>query len=268
MLEINRAFTQGTDATDALRFASPASRFTGGSAGSSVGTRGDAVQPNWWNGLGSSAATPSAGGGLIGMLEQIVAAFGSALQNGAQQALGAFGGTRPTAPATTLFTNATLGSVGDPHLSLSGTTAASATPIDAHFDSMTSHDDLFSTPSFGGFGVSTTAGAPNASGVTTNASATAFLDRGADTITMDADGSLAVTSGGRAIDVADGTSVTLDGGATLSRASNGAVTIADTTPSGRSLSTTFAANGSGVDVSATAQNVALGGDLIATALRS
>lgn len=266
MLEINGAFTPGADAPDA-RFATPALCPGGFSASGSYGSgRADGVRPNWWNALGSSSATSSGGGGLMGMLEQIVTAFGNALQSGAQQALGAIGGSPASSPGTTLFSNATLGSVGDPHLSVSGTTAGSGTPIDAHFDSMSSHADLFSTPSFGGFTVATAASAPSASGVTTNASATAVLDHGADAITMNADGSLAVTSGGRAIDVADGTSVTLDGGATLSRASSGALTIADTTPSGRSLSTTFAANGSGVDVTATAQNVALGGDLIQQAL--
>ena len=264
MLEINGTFTPGADA---VRFASPGSRLSGGStAGPAGGLRADGVRPNWWNALGSPSPGANGGNGLVGMLEAIVTAFGNALQNGAQQTLGAFGGSPPAPPATTLFRDATLGSVGDPHLSLSGTTASSSTPIDAHFDSMTSHADLFSTPSFGGFGVSTTASAPNANGVTTNASATAVLDHGEDAITMNADGTLAVTSGGAAIDVADGTSVTLAGGATLTRANNGAVTIGDATPWGRSLSTTFAANGSGVDVTATAQNVALGGDLIQQAL--
>jgi hypothetical protein len=264
MIEINAAPIPMTASTDASTIGAPATRFAGnGVALPFAGGSADAVRPNWWNALGAPATSSGAGnGGLIGMLQNIITAFGNALQSGAQAALG--GGS--AVPANTLFSSATLGSVGDPHLSLTGTTSASATPVDAHFDSMTSHADLFSTPSFGGFSVATTASTPNANGITTNASATAVLDHGADAITMNADGSLAVTSGGQAIDVADGTSATLAGGATISRADNGAVTIADANPWGRSLSTTFTANGSGVDVTAQAQNLALGGDLVQQAL--
>ncbi len=264
MLEINATPIPATASADAPAIGASAFRFAGnGFAAPFGGGSSDGVRPNWWNASGSSTTSASTGsGGLMGMLQQMISAFGNALQSGAQAALG--GGS--TVPANTLFSSATLSSAGDPHLSLCGTTAASATPLDAHFDSMTSHADLFSTPSFGGYQVSTTTSAPNPNGVTTNASATAMLDHGADTMTMNADGSLAVTSGGQAIDIADGTSATLAGGATISRADNGAVTIADTNAWGRSLSTTFAANGSGVDVTAQAQNVALGGDLVQTAL--
>jgi len=258
MLEINGAFTPGTEASNGPAFGAPA-LGCGGFSVPFAGGQSDGVRPNWWNTSGTPAAPPS-GGGLLGMLQHIITAFGNALQNGAQQMLGGQGGTA--------FTQATLGSVGDPHLSLSGSTANSATPIDAHFDSMISHADLYSTNAFGGYQVSTTVGVPNANGVTTNTSATAVLDRGADAVTMNADGTLSVTSGGQSLDVANGTSATLAGGATVTRAADGAVTIDAANPWGRSLSTTFAASGSSVDVTGQAQNVTLAGDLVSGALGS
>jgi len=257
MLEINGAFTAGTEASNGPAFGAPALRY-GGFSAPFAGGQSDGVRPNWWNPGGTPAAPPS--GGLLGMLQQIMTAFGNALQNGAQQMLGGQGGTA--------FTQATLGSVGDPHLSLSGSTADSATPIDAHFDSMVSHADLYSTNAFGGYQVATTVSAPNSNGVTTNTSATAVLDHGADAVTMSADGTLSVTSGGQSLDVAAGTSATLAGGATVTRAADGAVTIDAANPWGRSLSTTFAANGTGVDVTGQAQNVTLAGDLVSGALGS
>jgi hypothetical protein len=263
MLEINGALTSAADAvaippsgTSALRFGGMTPSFAGGSS--------DGVRPNWWNATGTPGATGGSSGGMLGMLRQIITAFASALRNGEQQVLGGAGPTSPNAP--TLFTQATLGSTGDPHLSLTGTAAGSQTPIDAHFDSMSSHADLFSTPSFGGYLVSTTVGAPAANGVTTNASATAMLDHGEDAVTLNGDGTLAVTSGGRAIAVADGTSATLAGGATVTRGADGSVTIADANAWGRSLSTTFSAQDGYVNVTANAQNVALGGDVVSEAL--
>lgn len=246
-------------------YAVPGLRFAGGVDAPFAGGSTDGVRPNWWN-AGTGSSPPSAsGGGLLGMLQQIITAFGNALQNGAQQVLGGFGATGAGGSSTgagTPFTQATLSSVGDPHLSLTGTAAGSSTPIDATFDSMASHADLFSTNAFGGYLVSTTASAPNAAGVTTNASARATLDHGADQITMNGDGSLSVVSAGSVVDLADGNSATLAGGATISRDADGAVTIADTNPWGRSLSTTFTPTGGRVDVTAQAQNVTLGGDLV------
>ncbi len=240
----------------------PGLRYAGGVRAPFAGGFADGVRPNWWN--TGSPAPPPAGGGLLGMLQQIITAFGNALQQGAQQFFGG-AGTAPAAGGTP-FKAATLASVGDPHLSLTGTTADSATPVDARFDSMASHADLFSTDSFGGYLVSTTASAPNAAGVTTNAGATAVLDRGADVIAMNGDGSISVSSGGQAVNLAAGASATLAGGATVSRDANGAVTIADANPWGRSLSTTFTPVDGHVDVTAQAQNVTLAGDLVNAAM--
>ena len=240
----------------------PGLRYAGGVGAPFAGGAADGVRPNWWN--TGPAAPPSRGGGLLGMLQQIITAFGNALQQGTQQLFGG-SGTTPSA-AGTPFAQATLASTGDPHLSLTGTTAGSATPVDAHFDSMTSHADLFSTNAFGGYLVSTTTSAPNAGGVTTNAGATAVLDHGEDVIAMNGDGSLSVTSAGNAVDLPDGASATLAGGATVSRDANGAVTIGDANPWGRSLSTTFTPVDGRVDVTAQAQNVTLAGDLVSEAM--
>lgn len=263
MLQIN-----GTSPTaDAMEpYVVPGLRFAGTSGAPFAGGTTDGVRPNWWNsGAPASPSSGSGGGGLLGMLQQIITAFGNALQSGAQQVLGGLGGSASPNGGTP-FTQATLGSVGDPHLSFTGTTADTGTAIDTHFDSMSSHADLFSTDAFGGYQVSTTASAPNPAGVTTNASATALLDHGQDAVTMNADGSVSITSAGNVVDLADGASATLAGGATVSRAADGAVTVADANPWGRSLSTTFAATGSGVDVTAQAQNVTLAGDLVQEAV--
>lgn len=220
----------------------------------------DGVQPRWWN------ATPYSGapdpGGLLGSLQRIVGAFSNALQGWAQRFLARFNGTP--------FSDARFASVGDPHLSLQGSAIGSdgkATPVDLHFDSMTSHADLLSTSAFGGLRVATTVGAPGPNGVTSNARATAVMNDGNDSVAFDADGALAVTSGGQALEVAAGTSVTLAGGAKLARTSDGAVTIAEADAWGGALTTTFRAVDGRVDVTGSASNTVLGGDLIDQAAR-
>jgi hypothetical protein len=254
-----------------------AAGFGGYNAGSPTAAAGgaDGYQPPWWGGnnaLGNFSPNASQSpGGINAMLGQIV--------NLLQQLLGSLGGgssaagsqfcgsanAQPFGSAT--FSNATLSSTGDPHLALSGTEQnanGTTSQINDRYDNMTSQRDLLSTNDFGNaFRVSTTASQPNASGVTYNASASASMNFGRDRVTMGAGGAVSVISNGTPVNLAAGQSVTLSGGAVVRENANGSVSIAQQNGNGEALTTTFAYNGSGVDVNATASGgVTLGGSLV------
>jgi hypothetical protein len=243
---------------------------------------GDAVRPAWFGGNGGTdtggldallggGSTLMAGGSslsaILGQLANVVQQYIGRLGNALLGTSTSGNGTGTTGPrGVTAFQNVTLGSTGDPHLSVTGTVEhqdGTTAGVNSHFDSMTAHSDLFSTRDFGdGFNVATTVTQPNANGVTLNASATATMDGGLDSVTMTAGGGVAVTSGGNSIALAAGQSVRLAGGAVVSEAANGSVSIAETN-FGQNLTTTFAQNGGGgVDVTATGNNVTLSGDLL------
>ena len=242
----------------------------------------DAFRPAWFGGSGDPSATlgslgstlpggapnPYAGGGIGAILAQ--------LSNQVQQTIAKLGnalmGTSPSAPGaapangSATFSNVSLASAGDPHLSVSGSELnadGTTTGVNSKFDSMTAHRDLFSTRDFGdGFHVSTAVTQPSANGITQNASATASMDGGRESVTLTDAGTISVTDHGQAVALAAGQSVTLSGGQQVSEAANGAVSISESA-FGESLTATFAQNGSGgVDVTAQGQNVTLGGDLI------
>jgi hypothetical protein len=182
-----------------------------------------------------------------------------------------FGGGGTGAAGTATFSNATLSSTGDPHLALSGTLQqpnGTTSQLSDHYDNMSSQRDLLSTRDFGdGFRVSTTASAPSASGVTYNASATATMNGGRDSVTMGPGGAVSVVDGGSAASLGANQSLTLSGGEQVSENASGTVTITEQNANGESLVTTFASNGPGVDVSATASGgVTLGGSLVRNAL--
>jgi hypothetical protein len=266
------------------------SRLDGGTAGAGTfpqgspgnrapGVSADAYRPAWFGGgtdplaaFGSTfpgGAPNVSSGGMAGILAQ--------LESRVQQYIGrlssALLGTSPAARgaaaaaqgAAATFAGVSLASVGDPHLSVTGTQQhadGTTANVDSHFDSMTAHQNLFSTNDFGdGFNVSTTVTQPSANGVTQNASATASMDFGRETVTMTNAGALSVIDHGQVVGLAAGQSVTLSGGQRVSEAANGAVTIAETS-FGENLSTTFTPTGGGVDVTASGQNVTLAGDLI------
>jgi hypothetical protein len=240
--------------------------FSGNASSAYGGT--DGYQPSWWGSPfspGSSATNGGAAPTTNGMLAQIVALL--------QQLTGslgsAFGGnaSAATPPGSATFANATLSSTGDPHLALSGTldgANGTTSSVNAHYDDMNAQRDLFSTGDFGdGFRVSTTATTPSGNGVTYNATATASMDHGRDSVTMGPGGAVTVTSDGSAVALAAGQSITLGGGQVVSENANGAVSIAEQNARGETLTTTFAYNGSGVDVTANAAgNVTLGGSLV------
>jgi hypothetical protein len=210
----------------------------------------DGVRPAWYGGAQSAKSPGGSAGGTGG-------GFFSRMAGVVQGAFGRGGGTT--------FRDVTLGSTGDPHLSVNGTTGAGGTAnVNQRYDSMTGHGDLFSTAGFGdGFNVATTVTAPGANGVTQNASATASMNGGNDSVTMTNTGLVSVTSGGAATALAPGQTLMLSGGATVSESASGAVTIAERRGDER-LTTTFAQNGTGgVDVTARGHDVTLSGDLIA-----
>jgi hypothetical protein len=129
---------------------------------------------------------------------------------------------------------------------------------------MNAQHDLLSTNDFhDGFHVSTTATQPNANGVTYNASATATMDHGRESVTMGPGGTVTVDNFGTQSTLAAGQSITLAGGEVVSENTSGAVSIAEQNARGAALTTTFSYNGSGVDVNATASGgVTLGGSLV------
>jgi len=235
----------------------------------------DGFRPAWFGGSGDTlpggTPNPLASNGIGGILAQLachvqqsIAKLGSAL-SGTPNPTTANMGTNSTGNSAS-FQNVSLASTGDPHLSVSGTEQnadGSTSSVNSKFDSMTGHQDLFSTRDFGdGFRVSTAVTQPSANGITQNASATATMDGGRESVTMTNAGAISVTDHGQAIALTPGQSVTLSGGQQVSEGSNGSVSISES-HFGENLTTTFTNNGGGgVDVTATGQNVTLAGDLI------
>jgi filamentous hemagglutinin len=249
----------------------------------------DAYRPAWYASnndqasmLGETmpggAINPGANSGIGGILAQMA----SQVQQSIAQLSNALMGTPSTTTAPTTatptsaqtaanggaatFANVSLGSTGDPHLSVSGTEQnadGSTTSVNSKFDSMTGHQDLFSTRDFGdGFHVSTSVTTPGANGITQNASATATMDGGRESVTMTNNGTISVTDHGQNVALTAGQTVTLSGGQNVSEGANGSVSISEAN-FGENLTTTFTANGGGgVDVTAQGQNVTLAGDLI------
>jgi hypothetical protein len=238
----------------------------------------DAVRPAWFGGNASSAPFTSSGAGTNG-ISGILAQLMSSVQQTISQLSNALMGTpsstlSPTAtsaqanPAngSATFQNVSLGSVGDPHLSVSGTeqnTDGSTASVNSKFDSMSGHADLFSTRDFGdGFHVSTAVTQPSANGVTQNASATATMDGGRESVSMSNTGAVSISDHGQAVALSAGQSIRLSGGQQVSEAANGSVSITESSFN-ENLTTTFTNNGGGgVDVTAQGQNVTLSGALI------
>jgi hypothetical protein len=235
----------------------------------------DGFRPAWFGSssdtLPGGAPNPLANSGIGGILAQLA----SQVQQSIAKLSNALSGTSSnttanaatTAPGTSAsFQNVSLASTGDPHLSVNGTEQnadGSSSSVNSKFDSMTGHQDLFSTRDFGdGFHVSTAVTTPSANGITQNASATATMDGGRESVTMTNAGAISVSDHGQAVALTPGQSVTLSGGQQVSEGANGSVSISESR-FGENLTTTFTNNnGGGVDVTATGQNVTLAGDLI------
>jgi hypothetical protein len=237
----------------------------------------DGVRPAWFGGNnGSSAAFGGSGvNGISGILAQLMSSVQQSISQLSNALMGTPSSAMPNAatnaqanPAngSATFQNVSLASVGDPHLSVSGTEQnadGSTVGVNSKFDSMTGHADLFSTRDFGdGFHVSTSVTQPSANGITQNASATASMNGGRESVTMSNTGAVSITDHGKAVALSVGQSLRLSGGQTVSEAANGAVSITESSFS-ENLTTTFTNNGGGgVDVTAQGQNVTLSGALI------
>ena len=224
--------------------------------------RGDVIESPWWQQPGSNnqpgyGAQSGIANGIIGtimsLLQQLTAMLGNML--GQQQLPGQL------QPGSQHAVDATFSSTGDPHLAETGTTTGGA--VDNHFDSMVSHNDLVDSNDIpGGYRVSTTVGAPNANGVTTNASATVTTNFGQDSVTMRKDGTFSITDHGQPVALAPGQSVTLSGGESVTENGDGSLVVAASNGRGGTISTTLrAAGGSEVDVTTQAHDINVGGDI-------
>lgn len=152
------------------------------------------------------------------------------------------------------FSNASGSSTGDPHLSFNG----------SHWDSMSSQPDLLDSASIpGGYQVSTQVTAPNTRGITYNQSATVALDNGNVAVSMNNQGQATVRQGDRMIPIAAGQTLDLGRGASVTCNGNGSVSVLAQNAYGGRIQTTLTAQGQGVNVETSAQNVDLGGALVA-----
>jgi hypothetical protein len=245
----------------------------------------DGVTRPWWaNGTGTGSGTgnggnlfgvPFGGGsasngsiagiltGLVSLLQQLVGSFlnQNATQPAAQQQqqpCAAAGGRQQR------FENVDVSSTGDPHLATVGTREGpGGGAVDAHWDSMSSQNDLVhSTQIDGGYRVSTEVTQPGANGVTWNQSATVHANFDQDAVTMNRDGSFAIYDNGNEVALGKGESAVLSGGETVSENEDGSLLISARSATGGSIATTLRANGQGVDVTTHAHEIAVGGDAI------
>jgi hypothetical protein len=209
---------------------------------------------------------PGRGSGIIQQLLNIIQQLLGALGFG-----GFFGGGFSGYPAgygygsegpETYFQNADGASVGDPHLSFNGTTGF-GTNDQSHFDSMAGHNDLLDSASFsGGYQISTSVTQPGANGVTYNQQATIGTNFGSTQVSLDNSGNAVVQENGQTFALANGQSYNLGNGETVTRNADGSVVVSDSNGMGGNITTTLRDNGKGVDVTAQASNVDLGGDLV------
>ena len=218
-----------------------------------------------------SAAANASNGSIAGILTGLVSLL--------QQLVGSFlnqGQTQPTSqqpPCTAngrqqRFENVDVSSTGDPHLAATGTREGpgGGSAVDAHWDSMTSQNDLVhSTQIDGGYRVSTAVTQPGANGITWNQSATVHANFDQDAVTMNKDGSFAIFDNGNEVRLGKGESAALSGGETVSENQDGSLLVSARSATGGTIATTLRSNGQGVDVTTHAHEIAVGGDAIAHA---
>jgi len=172
-----------------------------------------------------------------------------------------FGGTCPSGGCPQYgneqyFQNANGASQGDPHLSFNGNS----------WNSMSSQPNLLNSDSFqGGFQISTQATPPAANGNTYNQSATIALNGGATTVSMNNAGQASIAEYGQTIPIGAGQTVQLGNGQSATCNQNGSLTVNAQNGTGGAITTTLTAKGPGVNVDVSAQNVDLGGTLVAGA---
>jgi len=220
----------------------------------------DGVRTAYPAALGDAAGMPAGAGGFLGLMQGMLAKISDMIASlgGGGSALGGNGAD----PAERSLASFTGSSTGDPHEALDATLSGGGS-LAGKWDSMTSHRHFAQSDSFdGGYDVSTKVGAPDAHGVTTNTSATVALANGGTNVTMNRDGSYAVSRNGQALTLAAGEAVQLGGGASALLNGDGSLTVAAQNSAGGTLSTTMRSTGGGVDVSMSGSKVDLGGYLI------
>ena len=254
--------------------------------GGSPAQQSDAIARPWWcgnTGNGTSGGDPlsnffgssnAAGNApLLGLMSGLIGTI--------QQLLGAFLNQSPGAnqPGTTVptpagpqqgFANVDVSSTGDPHIAETGTrdAAGGGQAVDTRWDSMTSHDDLVHSNQIdGGYRVSTAVTQPGANGVTFNQSATVHTNFDQDSVTLNRDGSFAIFDDGQQVQLGKGESATLSGGETVSVNQDGSLKVAADDGRGGTIATTLRSTGTGVDVTAHAHELALGGDAVTHGMR-
>ena len=206
--------------------------------------------------------------GLLSLLQQLVGSFlnqsqtTSPAQTPAQQQ----NQRCAAAGASQRFEDVNVSSTGDPHLAAVGTREGGGGAIDAHWDSMTSQNDLVHSSQIdGGYRVSTAVTQAGANGITSNQSATVHANFDQDAVTMNRDGSFAVYDNGAEVRLGKGESAVLSGGETVSENEDGSLVVGARSATGGTIATTLRATGAGVDVTTHAHDITVGGDAIAHA---
>jgi hypothetical protein len=214
------------------------------------------VPPGISNAMLQSPMQTALFGPLSGLLQQLMQMLQSMVGYegyGGCNGYGGYGGCNGYGNEQ-YFSNASGSSTGDPHLSFNGN----------HWNSMSSQPDLLDSNSIpGGYRVSTQVTPPNARGVTWNQSATVALDNGNVAVSMNNEGQATVREGDRVIPIAAGQTLALGDGATVTCNGNGSVSVLAQNQYGGSIQTTLTAQGQGVNVETNAENVDLGGALVA-----
>jgi|GEM_PF-1094785 len=233
------------------RFLPPGFSEGGGIFGSLAGQNGNGGAP-----------VPGPLASISSLLMQLIGMLGALLN----------GGGMPSGPGTppggqeNYFSSAGGASTGDPHLSFSGQSASGT--YGGKWDSMAAHSDLLDSDSVpGGFAISTTPTSPNAQGITYNASASITTNGGSTVLTYGADGSATISQNGTTNALARGQNLSLPG-EEISWNADGSLSVNVDDGNGGDIATTLSRNGQGVDVRANAQNVDLGGDLVAGATQN
>jgi hypothetical protein len=250
-------------------------RETAGNGLASIATPQSALPQDAF--LGSYPPNPNAGGSapggmmsqmmqmlsqMMGMLQQMLG-FGQAQTS--QMPLMTAANSQPSAGPQTAFANATIASTGDPHLSIDGT-LGDGSSVTQHYDNMNADPNLVTSSSFfGGYNLATQTTQPASNGVTYNQSATVTTDFGQNQVTFDNNGNATILQSGAPLAISQGQTVALNDGSTVTDNGNSLV-INDSNGNGGSITTTMTRNNTGVDVSVNAQNVKLGGDVVANAL--
>lgn len=212
------------------------------------------LPPNYLNqtaGIAGGSQAVLGGFPGLGMISQLIQQLIGVLQQ-------FFGNQTPPEPA---YANATASSTGDPHLAFNGT-QSNGTANTQRYDSMTSHPDLLDSDSFdGGFQISTVATPPAPNGTTMNKSATITSNYGRTSITMQNTGEAAITVSGQNVSIDLGQTLDLGNGETVTKNQDGSLTVININGEGGAINTMLKPTGAGVDVTSSAHNVDLSGDI-------